>query len=186
MRAPRDPGDMVSARAPVVATVLLLVLHFAAALYVWSDLPRRVPVHLDLQGEPTRWAATTLLSWMAPWFFAVGTVLVVLGAAVLGRASPSLWNIPNRASFFALPPYLRGPVEARIRRLLAWVAFFGALCFAGVHLGMFRTAHGEPVGPAFWALTFLPMVAILLVAARESRTIGAEIRRMAARAATER
>jgi uncharacterized membrane protein len=176
----------VTARLITIATVVVIGAHLAVAILLWPDLPRRVPVHLDLQGQPTRWTNTSLLSWLAPWMFATATALFLLGMVLRARRSPILWNVPNKESFLALPLHFRRVIEARLQRLLAAIALFCALCFAGVHFGLYRAAMGISPGPAFWALTFLPLLAIFGVAVRESRVIGEEIRTFAARASTER
>jgi uncharacterized membrane protein len=176
----------MSARWIVALTGVVLVVHLLVALLVWPDLPTRVPVHLDLQGEPTRWASTSLLVWLLPWVSSLATVAVILGTVILSRRRPSLWNVPNKQSFLALPAHLRAIVEERLHRLVAWIALLCAVCFIGVHLATFRAAHGASTGVALWALTFLPILAILLVSLREGHGIGDQVRTLAARAASER
>lgn len=59
------------------AFVPLLAMHFAS---IWNELPQRIPVHFDLQGNPNR--------WQSPHTFAVfALVLLVFLLAVLSFAT---------------------------------------------------------------------------------------------------
>jgi uncharacterized membrane protein len=176
----------VSPRAITAFTVVLLSAHLVAALVVWPLLPEQVPVHLDLRGRPTRLADASLLVWLAPWLFSVLTLLFLVATVLVARRRPSLWNVPNRQSFLALPGHLRAMVEARIHTLICWIALLCALGFAGVHVGMYRAAQGQSGGAVFHLATLLPILTIIIISVRDSRAIARQIRMLAARAASER
>ncbi len=176
----------MSSRTLSVATLVLLGVHLVVALLVWPSLPQQVPVHLDLQGRPTRWAEASLLVWLAPWLFSALTLLILVGSVLVARRRPSLWNVPNRPSFLALPAHLRALVEARLHRLICWIALLCALCFAGVHAGIYRAARVAEGGGAVHLAILLPVLAIIVLSFRESRAIARQIRTLAARAASER
>lgn len=129
-------------RALGALTAGVLVALWAGSLAAWPELPARLPQHFDAGGEVTRWAVTSLGSWLLLPAIATALVLLAtLGGGLLERFPRSI-NIPDREAFLALPPARRRAVIERVRELLLAVALESALVMSVVQWTIWRRAHG--------------------------------------------
>ena len=100
----------------------------AWAVWLWPDVPGRVPVHFGLNGEPNAWADRSAWSWFG--LPAVG-LAIAAGVDVLLRWSlsrpgaPGI-NLPQKETVLALPPERQAPVWDRV----------AAMVYAGIALSL--------------------------------------------------
>lgn len=129
----------------IAARVLLAVLVVWSFL-VYADLPARVPVHFDALGRPDAWADRSLAGWLL--LPAVGIlVLAVVGwARRRARAKPESVNIPDRATFLALPEPARERVLEELDGVLGWVELGTVALLFTIQLARLRAASGADTG----------------------------------------
>lgn len=95
--------------------LLLLAVAYLAmwsvAIYGWTVLPARFPVHFDAQGLPDRYAAKSFFAWFSlPLLFTViGAGIASVGVVVerIARRNVQFINVPDRAAFLRLAPAAR-------------------------------------------------------------------------------
>lgn len=159
--------------------LVLLALYFAAAAALWPGLPQRIPLRVDLVGRPTAWTPTSLLSWFGLPLLAGAMTLLVYAMGRHSARSPGLWNIPEKDRFLALPPAERAPIDAYLRRVLAWCAILMTVSFIGAHVGLYEAAAGTGSGRSWlWSLLcFAPIGGILLLCVKSAHGAAEMVRR---------
>jgi len=146
-----------------------LALGFGAwSVWLWPDLPARIPTHFDLSGTPDAWSARSVWSWFGLPLITLGTVLfldVVTRWSLRNPEAPAL-NLPNKAAILALPAKRRAPVLARV----AWTMYaIGTVCVVAFILIQFGTlAEAQGAGGQGWILagilvTLIAPLAMLVV-----------------------
>jgi uncharacterized membrane protein len=151
----------------------------AAALWLWPDVPARVPVHFGADGAPDRWAERSLWSW-----FGLPLVGLALAAGLDGVARwavrhpemPAV-NLPDKAAVLALPPERRAPVLDRVAALLYAVGVTCLFAFALIQVGTWTAAHGSDGAPWVLAGGLLAVVGPLAVLVWGLVRVSAEVRR---------
>jgi len=124
-----------------------LVLLWSLALWLWPDLPERIPLHFDGSGAPDRYGAKTPWNWfLLP---GIATLLVGLFSFVLPpwieslAARNSVWlNVPRRADFVRLDPAARVRAVRPVHAMLLSISAELALLFAALLWGTARVASG--------------------------------------------
>ena len=116
----------------------------AWAVWLWPDVPARVPVHFGFDGQPDRWADRSVWSWF-------GLPLVGLATAAsidvfvrwsLRRPGAPGVNLPNKEAILALPPEKRAPVLARVADLVYGAVAWCLVAFALIQVGTWVEARG--------------------------------------------
>ncbi len=138
--------------------VLVLLADWGAALWWWSALPERVPIHFDLNGVPNGWAERSLWWWfLLP---ALGTGLCLGFGVLLPRwiralaKSNSRWlNVPHKERLAALPEAARVRAVAASTGWLEGLAVLVAVLFGWIVNGSALVAVGTwsrlPSWPSF-------------------------------------
>ena len=124
----------------------------AWSVWLWPDVPARVPAHFGPDGAPDRWVDRSLGAWFA--LPLVGLVVAAAVDALVGwarrhPASPVL-NLPNKAAILALPPPHRAVVMDRVAAMIYATV---APCLAGlalIQVGVWTAARGGDGAP--WVL----------------------------------
>ncbi|HPR64259.1 MAG TPA: DUF1648 domain-containing protein [Thermoanaerobaculia bacterium] len=90
--------------------LLNIVLMFFHGVFLWmsyGSLPRRIPIHFNLAGQPDRFARTSILLWVTPLLIVMGFsfffYLMSLGVRWVGRQNPGALTIPLKPIFLKLP-----------------------------------------------------------------------------------
>lgn len=153
---------------------LLLTLLVGGSLYVYPDLPDRIPLHFGADGAADRWGERSLLSWMAmPAIAAVTTVaLMVLGTLLPRR--PTWINMPDRDRLLKLPVRLQRRVVEGVAHTLYLTAFMTLLMFIVLQYGAWLTATGGDGSGAIMtglvlAVVGLPIVAVSALVVMQKR-----------------
>ena len=116
----------------------------AVAVWLWPDVPARVPVHFGADGQPDRWADRSVWSWFGLPLVALATVagLDVLTRWSLSKPGAPGFNLPNKDAILALPPARRAPVLARVASMMYGVGAVCVVVFGLVLADVWATAHG--------------------------------------------
>ena len=122
---------------------LLLVLAIVGfALWAWPQLPRQIPTHFGVNGQPDAWSER---GW-ASWFSLPAVALVLVAFIGFFRAMiprrPGWVNLPDRTKLSALPEVARAPVVEMFSGFLALVQTELLVIFGLIQLATFRTAMG--------------------------------------------
>lgn len=170
----------MTARQVYLVQVLLLVTWFSVAALVRPSLPERIPIHFGLDGTADAWAQTGFVSWFGLPTVALATALLLWGMVRLARrASPELWNVPEKERFLRLTPEQRAPILARLERMSAICGLVTSAMFLAIHVAVYETAMGHRAGLPWYAFAVMigGVVLILALAIGETQRAGAEIRR---------
>lgn len=165
---------MTTPRALILA---LLIAMWAAALAVYPGMPDRIPVHIDLAGNPDRWSDKSLATWLLIPIVATGIALLMGWLSVLARRRPDLVNYPGKERVLALPVERRGPVLAHLQAMVDWIAASTIATLALVQWALSAVATGGRAG-GLLAMTFVvgligPLAAIVVQSARINRAVDA-------------
>lgn len=130
-----------------MARLLMLTLALglvAWAVWLWPDVPARVPVHFDPGGAPDRWAARSVGSWFAlPLVaLAVAAALDALMRWALRHPESPMLNLPDKEALLALPPERRAPVLARVAEMTYAIGALSVAACALIQVGVWTTARG--------------------------------------------
>ena len=87
-----------------------LAVHATFAIIAWTELPARIQVHFDINGNADGWAETSMVSW----FIIVGAsaVMQLVLQLLLSPAAKDVWNIPEKERFLRLSTEQQKPVIA--------------------------------------------------------------------------
>jgi len=123
------------------------------ALYValrWTELPARIPVHFDIDGEADRWADKgPLVALLLIGLPLAMTALLYASTLAIGlaRRYPWMLNIPYKKAILALSPETQQPLWALLREMVAAIALGGNALFVVLSLGVVQTATGDAEFP---------------------------------------
>lgn len=153
-----------------VLPVVALILIWALALWLWPDLPERIPLHFDGAGRPDRFGDKTLLSWfglptLATVFALVFAFVLPPWIVSLARRNSKYLNVPDRAQFEKLPPEARVRATRPVTSMLIVLATEITLLFGVIQYGTARVASGAweklPTAMVFGALGILVATSLL-------------------------
>ena len=83
----------------LLLAILILLLPFGYAMYLWPDLPEQIPTHFGIEGKPDAWGGKGSI-FVAPGILSgVGLVLFFIFQN-LGKVDPKLAAAPQNASIF--------------------------------------------------------------------------------------
>ena len=122
------------------SNVFLWTLLLGWSLWVYPELPERIPRHFGLSGVADAYWETTLTRWLFLPLVAAGTILLVYASVRVMKAVPPSWvNVPNPEQFAALDDADQRDIRARMRGLLYWIGppvlvLFGALQVGSYHV----------------------------------------------------
>lgn len=122
------------------------------SMLAWPALPGRVPRNFDANGNVTRWAEPSLITWFTPVLVALGCCGLLYGVRYMLFRWPQLLNFPRKHDFLRLPPDRRAPVVAVFARMAALSAVPLGVLFCGLQFWSWRAAVGtQPpaTGPGF-------------------------------------
>lgn len=169
-------------RARSINRLHLLVLfgYFGVSALFWARLPAQLPTHFDWNGEVTTWSPTTWLSWFGLPLISAGTALLIHGCMRLSKRAPYLWNVPEKQRFLRLSPEQRAPIIARLEVIGAFSGLMTTFLFVGIHVGVLQVAAGRATSLPWYSQVVggIAILLIFLVAIREARWAGGEIRRI--------
>lgn len=144
----------MSSKTIFTLNLILILVVVIASVALWGSLPRQIPIHFTISGEPDRWVDRSFFSWYLLPLIALGMIGFFHYIIRFVAGSPQLWNIPNREVWLALTPEQREPVIEAFRRFMAWtsvrVTIIMSIVQASIYLTAVRTISGLP-----WYVGFL-------------------------------
>ncbi len=138
----------------------------AYSLWAWPRLPTEVPAHFGLDGQVSRWTATSLGSW---FFLPALALLLVLLLGVLRQQMvrrPGALNLPGGKRVADFDPSVRPAIFEHMRMVLAFVTTELLTIFTLIQIGAFRTAvggAGESLILAVLAIALLSTPVLLVI-----------------------
>lgn len=150
------------------------------AVLLWMGMPERYPVHMDLSGDPNRWAEGPGM-WIL--LVAIATISFVKSHLfqryLFSDPDSFLINVPHKARFQELPTERKVPVIRRANRMLGLVNTGMLLIFICILFLIYHTAHNPESRAAAIANRSLQglIVLILGVLAFETLALSRMIRR---------
>ena len=146
----------------------------ALSLNAYPDLPERIPLRFDLSGEPARWGASSLLSWMLLPLIGVGTVAFLYITAAVVPRYPRSFNVPDKKKFLALPPQLQQWVMRGILNVMhvlstTILVTFGAIQYGAWESAQSGAASGTLTAAIIFSLVSTPFVTIALFVVAQRR-----------------
>jgi uncharacterized membrane protein len=133
----------LTARTIAAFNLVLLAGYWGWCVLAWAALPERIPGHFGIDGQVTRWDATTPYSWFG--LTTLATVLVALcslAAFYAPRALPVL-NMPEaqKRRLRALPAAQRARALEPMQVFLHGTGTCMALLFFLLQVEIYRTAR---------------------------------------------
>jgi len=87
--------------------LLLLIGLWSYGLLAYGQLPDRIPVHFDLQGNALAWGPKSSLLQVLLIFSGLVAFIVALSALILRDARLTGLNVPHKDRLLRLPPSAR-------------------------------------------------------------------------------
>ena len=168
---------------------LLIAGQVGLALWLWPELPERIPTHFDAAGNPDGWGSRDV-----EWFL-ISALMAVIGAVLgygvpalarhLARSKSAVLSVPDRERFHALPEEVRVRAMAPVAVGVPLIAVELQLLVGYLLVGTFFVAREQwerlPPVPLYVWLAVLLGTAIAL-AVRGSRVVKQQIAAHAAAA----
>jgi uncharacterized membrane protein len=134
----------VTARTIAAFNIVLLAGYWGWCVLAWSALPERLPGHFGIDGQVTRWDATSPATWFG--LTAVATVLAAM-CSLAGFYAPRmlpLLNMPEaqKRRLQALPSSLRARALEPMQVFLYATATCMIVLFFLLQVVIYRTARG--------------------------------------------
>jgi uncharacterized membrane protein len=123
------------------ANLMLLAALLGLSLYIYPELPDRIPLHFGADGTPDRWGNRALHSWMALPVIGSASVLMLYAIGWLLPARPNWLNMPDRKKLLALPPEHQRPVLQSAGNMLYILALQMLIMFCAMQYGAWESAH---------------------------------------------
>lgn len=144
----------------------LVVALVAFSLYIYPELPERIPRHFGAGGTPDAWGDRTLSSWLLLPLIGVGSAALMYVIAALLPTRPHLLNIPDRKKLLELPPGLQQHVLREAAAMLYATAFVMLLMFAAIQYGAYESAlsgerSGAVVAGIILGIAGMPLVLVI-------------------------
>jgi uncharacterized membrane protein len=84
--------------------VILLIIIAGMVFIYWKDLPDKIPIHFNFSGTPDGWAGKENLIIIFAVVLGLNALLYFFMISTSWLSNhPSIWNIPNKKRFLALP-----------------------------------------------------------------------------------
>lgn len=153
---------------------LLLTLLVGGSLFVYPDLPDRIPLHFGADGQADRWGDRTLLSWLLLPLIGAATAALMTGIGIMLPRNPKLINMPDKDRLLQLPDYLQRWVIEGVAATLHVMTFVMLVMFTTMQYGAWRTAvsgdgSSMVTTGAIIALVVLPLVAVVMLVVMQRR-----------------
>ena len=163
---------------------LILALMIGGSVFVYGNLPERIPIHYGIDGTPDRFAGTSWLSWMLLPGLAVLLTAMMYGIGRLLYRWPDQLNTPHQKAYRALPPEAKRVVIADQEQMLAIVTLGMNVMFAVLQYRGYLTATGQAEGLGWisWGAIVGFTVATLALCIRAVAKTGDLIKRLSAEA----
>jgi uncharacterized membrane protein len=136
----------------------LMAAMLGFSLWVWPDLPERIPTHFGIDGRPDAWAEPTVHSWFGLPLMAVALTLAMYWFRAVMPRHPRWVNLPDRRRLSDIPEAARGPVVDMLSGFMALVQTHLLVIFAIIQLASYRTALG---GDSQGAMILVLLLAVL-------------------------
>ncbi|HSK20796.1 MAG TPA: DUF1648 domain-containing protein [Longimicrobiales bacterium] len=146
-------------------TGVVLVATLGLSLYVYPELPERIPLHFAADGTPDRWGARSLLKWLLLPLIGAATIGLLYGVAWFLPGRPHLLNMPDKKKLLELPRPLQDRVLAAAVAMMYYTALALAVMFASIQYGAWvsattGTSSSATVVGIIFALVVMPFVTI--------------------------
>ena len=152
-------------RVVPLTTGLLLLATLGLSIYVYPELPQRIPLHFGADGSPDRWGERSWATWLLLPCIGAATIglLYVIARFLPGR--PHLLNIPDKKKLLELPAPLQARVMAAAVDMMHYTAFALAVMFAFLQYGAWESAatgaaSSATIAGVIFGLVVLPFVTI--------------------------
>ncbi|MDY0004393.1 MAG: DUF1648 domain-containing protein [Polyangia bacterium] len=127
----------------VAVNIVLVGASFALAAAWSAKLPARHPVHWNAAGQPDRWVAAGSCEWyVLPIVAAALAALLVALALLMPRIPLSMWNMPRKEQFMALPREAKESVATWLVRWLLDVSSMNTILMILIQFLMYRSIVG--------------------------------------------
>lgn len=155
---------------------MLLAATVGLSLYVYPDLPERIPLHFAADGTPDRWGEKSLLTWLLLPLIGAATIGVLYAVAWFLPGRPHLLNMPDRKKLLEMPRPLQDRVLAAAVDMMYYTALALALAvmFASIQYGAWEsattgTSSSATVTGIIFALVVMPFMMIGFLVAIQRR-----------------
>ncbi len=128
------------------------------AVWVWPDLPERIPTHFGIDGQPDAWSERSFWSWFLLPIIAVTLALSMYWVRWVLPRRPGWVSFPSRRRLTDFPEAARGPVLEMVSGFLALVQTHLLVIFTLIQLATYRTALG---GDSQGAMILVLLLAML-------------------------
>lgn len=142
--------DLTNSKLPIALTILIVLIGLGLQLWYWPQLPERMAIHFDINGNPNDWLdkfPATLLS--------VG-LMALLPAFFIGMSQAIRWlpssliNMPYREYWLAAERR-----ETSMQWMTGWMLWFSVTIAIFLlvinHLTFVANRDARPIPPAwFW------------------------------------
>jgi MFS superfamily sulfate permease-like transporter len=139
--------------------MLSFLLSTLFVIWVWPQLPARIPQHIDITGAVDAYAEKNFFS-----VFGVTIVNLLIGGAIwFAYRHPEYTNLPTTIPWTKLPAPLRTQLTAGVRHLLAMTITWSTLLLSCVHLDLTTRALGVGDSRAtvmLWVLVGLMLTSV--------------------------
>lgn len=120
----------------------LLALLIGVSVWLWPQVPDRIPMHFGLDGTADGWTARSISSWFAMPALAVALNVLLLGVASWSSRSAKRINLPDKERLLRLPPEGQAAVLARVKGAFDVIALPLTMSFVLVQSAIWVTASG--------------------------------------------
>ncbi len=151
----------------------IVAAHWALAVFWYSRLADRIPIHFNIRGEPDRWTDEPFVAWFALPVVNTLLLLALVGGSRLARKVPHLWNVPEKKKFLALTESQREPIVERLFAVMDAAAIYTAVLLLYIQTAIYMAAVSgtSPLGVVFHVLTWGGMILLLMYAMRLHKEI---------------
>jgi uncharacterized membrane protein len=140
----------------------LLLGMIGLSIYVYPQLPERIPVHFGADGTPDSWSRRTLLTWLVLPLVGTASTAVMYGVARFMPQHPRWFNMPDRKKFLELPSALQRRVIGAVADMMYVMALTLLVMVSAMQYGAWQSAQtglgsGWMVAGALVALVATPL-----------------------------
>ncbi|MBR9990496.1 MAG: DUF1648 domain-containing protein [Gemmatimonadetes bacterium] len=156
------------------ANATLLITLLGVSMYVYPELPERIPLHFGADGTPDRWGGRTLLSWMTLPLIGSATVVLTYVIGWMLPERPHWVNMSDRRKLLELPAPLQRHVIGGVANMLFILNLTLLLMFCGMQYGAWESAHTGVGSKAMlagviFALAGMPFITIGVIVTTQRR-----------------
>jgi uncharacterized membrane protein len=138
--------------APLLVLLAIVVLGSVAQALYWTQLPDRVAIHFDAQGQPNQWASKPIATVLSLGLQVGLPLMFTAIALVMPRLPDWIINIPHREYWLAAER--RGQSLAWVTKMMLWFAATNAIFIAAInHVTFLANRSGTPLlAKWFWSV----------------------------------